>query len=97
MYVCCGVITITVCVIYIVTGRKGKTLPVKQPTVLPSPEEKVVVASNEAAPEKPVEKPAETPAETPAEKPAETPAAEPALPDKVATLEEIANVAAASI
>lgn len=85
MYVSCGVITITVCVIYIVTGRKGKTLPVKQPTVLPSPEEKVVVASNEAAPEKPVEKPAETPA------------AEPALPDKVATLEEIATVAAASI
>lgn len=93
MYVCCGVITITVCVIYIVTGRKGKTLPVKQPTVLPSPEEKVVVASNEATPEKPVEKPAETPAE----KPAETPAAEPALPDKVATLEEVASVAAASI
>lgn len=89
MYVSCGVITVTVCVIYIVTGRKGKTLPVKQPTVLPSPEEKVVVASNEAAPEKPVEKPAETPAETPA--------AEPALPDKVATLEEIATVAAASI
>ena len=85
MYVSCGVITVTVCVIYIVTGRKGKTLPVKQPTVLPSPEEKVVVASNEAAPEKPVEKPAETPA------------AEPALPDKVATLEEIATVAAASI
>lgn len=85
MYVSCGVITITVCVIYIVTGRKGKTLPVKQPTVLPSPEEKVVVASNEAAPEKPVEKPAETPA------------AEPALPDKVATLEEVASVAAASI
>ena len=89
MYVSCGVITVTVCVIYIVTGRKGKTLPVKQPTVLPSSEEKVVVASNEAAPEKPVEKPAE--------KPAETPAAEPALPDKVATLEEIATVAAASI
>ena len=85
MYVSCGVITVTVCVIYIVTGRKGKTLPVKQPTVLPSPEEKVVVASNEAAPEKPVEKPAETPA------------AEPALPDKVATLEEVASVAAASI
>ena len=84
MYVSCGVITVTVCVIYIVTGRKGKTLPVKQPTVLPSPEEKVVVAS-------------EKPAETPAEKPAETPAAEPALPDKVATLEEIATVAAASI
>ena len=85
MYVSCGVITVTVCVIYIVTGRKGKTLPVKQPTVLPSPEEKVVVASNEAAPEKPVEKPADTPA------------AAPALPDKVATLEEIATVAAASI
>ena len=88
MYVSCGVITVTVCVIYIVTGRKGKTLPVKQPTVLPSPEEKVVVASNEAV---------EKPAETPAEKPAETPAAEPALPDKVATLEEVASVAAASI
>lgn len=90
MYVCCGVITITVCVIYIVTGRKGKTLPVKQPTVLPSPEEKVIEAPKEAAP-------AEKPAETPAEKPAETPAAEPALPDKVATLEEVAAVAAASI
>ena len=48
--------------------------------------------------EKPVEeKPVEKPAETPAEKPAETPAAEPVLPDKVATLEEIATVAAASI
>lgn len=90
MYVCCAVITITVCIIYLVTGRKGKTLPVKQPTVLPSPEEKVV--------EQPAEKPAEKPTEgAPAATSIETPVAEPAVSDKVATLEEVAAAAAASI
>lgn len=90
MYICCAVITLGVSVIYLVNGqKKKKTLPVKQPTPVAS--EKVPEKAAETAPEKAVET-APAPAEpTPA--PTETPA----VPDKVASLEEVAAAAAASI
>lgn len=94
MYICCAVITLGVSVIYLVNGQKRKkTLPVKQPTPVASEKvpEKVAEKAAETAPEKAVET-APAPAEpTPA--PTETPA----VPDKVASLEEVAAAAAASI
>lgn len=87
MYICCAVITLGVSVIYLVNGQKRKkTLPVKQPTPVAS--EKVPEKAVETAPETSPEKAAEP---TPA--PTETPA----VPDKVASLEEVAAAAAASI
>lgn len=94
MYICCAVITLGVSIIYLVNGQKRKkTLPVKQPTPVASEKvpEKVPEKAAETAPEKAVET-APAPAEpTPA--PTETPA----VPDKVASLEEVAAAAAASI
>lgn len=94
MYICCAVITLGVSVIYLMNGQKRKkTLPVKQPTPVASEKvpEKVAEKAAETAPEKAVET-APAPAEpTPA--PTETPA----VPDKVASLEEVAAAAAASI
>lgn len=70
--------------------KRKKTLPVKQPT--PAASEKVPEKVAETAPEKAVETAPEKAAEpTPA--PTETPA----VPDKVASLEEVAAAAAASI
>lgn len=70
--------------------KRKKTLPVKQPTPVAS--EKVPEKVAETAPEKAVETAPEKAAEpTPA--PTETPA----VPDKVASLEEVAAAAAASI
>ena len=91
MYICCAVITLGVSVIYLVNGQKRKkTLPVKQPTPVAS--EKVPEKAAETAPEKAPETSPEKAAEsTPA--PTETPA----VPDKVASLEEVAAAAAASI
>lgn len=91
MYICCAVITLGVSVIYLMNGQKRKkTLPVKQPTPVAS--EKVPEKVAETAPEKAVETAPEKAAEpTPA--PTETPA----VPDKVASLEEVAAAAAASI
>ena len=91
MYICCAVITLGVSVIYLMNGQKRKkTLPVKQPT--PAATEKVPEKVAETAPEKAVETAPEKAAEpTPA--PTETPA----VPDKVASLEEVAAAAAASI
>lgn len=91
MYICCAVITLGVSVIYLMNGQKRKkTLPVKQPT--PAASEKVPEKVAETAPEKAVETAPEKAAEpTPA--PTETPA----VPDKVASLEEVAAAAAASI
>ena len=87
MYICCAVITLGVSIIYLMNGQKRKkTLPVKQPTPVAS--EKVPEKAVETAPETSPEKAAEP---TPA--PAETPA----VPDKVASLEEVAAAAAASI
>ena len=91
MYICCAVITLGVSVIYLMNGQKRKkTLPVKQPTPVAS--EKVPEKAAETAPEKAPETSPEKAAEpTPA--PTETPV----LPDKVASLEEVAAAAAASI
>lgn len=91
MYICCAVITLGVSVIYLMNGQKRKkTLPVKQPT--PAASEKVPEKAAETAPEKAPETSPEKAAEsTPA--PTETPA----VPDKVASLEEVAAAAAASI
>lgn len=95
MYICCAVITLGVSVIYLVNGQKRKkTLPVKQPTPVASEKvpEKVAEKAVETAPEKAPETSPEKAAEpTPA--PTETPA----VPDKVASLEEVAAAAAASI
>ena len=91
MYICCAVITLGVSIIYLMNGQKRKkTLPVKQPTPVAS--EKVPEKAAETAPEKAPETSPEKAAEsTPA--PTETPA----VPDKVASLEEVAAAAAASI
>lgn len=91
MYICCAVITLGVSIIYLMNGQKRKkTLPVKQPT--PAASEKVPEKAAETAPEKAPETSPEKAAEsTPA--PTETPA----VPDKVASLEEVAAAAAASI
>lgn len=62
--------------------KRKKTLPVKQPT--PAASEKVPEKVAETAPEKAAE-PTPAPTETPA------------VPDKVASLEEVAAAAAASI
>ena len=91
MYICCAVITLGVSVIYLMNGQKRKkTLPVKQPTPVASEKvpEKAVETAPEKAPETSPEKAVEP---TPA--PTETPA----VPDKVASLEEVAAAAAASI
>lgn len=91
MYICCAVITLGVSIIYLMNGQKRKkTLPVKQPTPVASEKvpEKAVETAPEKAPDTSPEKAAES---TPA--PTETPA----VPDKVASLEEVAAAAAASI
>ena len=87
MYICCAVITLGVSVIYLMNGQKRKkTLPVKQPTPVAS----------EKVPEKVAEKVVETSPEKAAE-PTPAPTETPAVPDKVASLEEVAAAAAASI
>lgn len=98
MYICCAVITLGVSVIYLVNGQKRKkTLPVKQPTPVASEKvpEKVAETAAEKAPETAPEKAVET-APAPAE-PTPAPTETPAVPDKVASLEEVAAAAAASI
>ena len=94
MYICCAVITLGVSIIYLMNGQKRKkTLPVKQPTPVAS--EKVPEKAVETAPETSPEKAAE-PTPAPAE-PTPAPTETPAVPDKVASLEEDAAAAAASI
>ena len=98
MYICCAVITLGVSVIYLVNGQKRKkTLPVKQPTPVASEKvpEKVAETAPEKAPETSPEKAAE-PTPAPVE-PTPAPTETPVLPDKVASLEEVAAAPAASI
>ena len=95
MYICCAVITLGVSVIYLMNGQKRKkTLPVKQPTPVAS--EKVPEKVAEKVVETSPEKAAETSPEKAAE-PTPAPTETPAVPDKVASLEEVAAAAAASI